>query len=213
MRHPGFFNRIEPGDEICFWLAKTGLLSRVRSTTSLYALDPTSAPAHWVDAHDGEYTHRFEFETVSESLVKPTTWKEIQQRHGRNYAAQAPAIEIADSEAEAHLRSLFSVQSDSAFDDLSNFEEGEHDPPHTNYEKGEDLRTRAHREITVRRGQKKFRKALFAAYRNRCAVTGSSVYFVLEAAHIDRYFGDHSNHVTNGLLLRADLHTLFDLQL
>jgi putative restriction endonuclease len=33
----------------------------------------------------------------------------------------------------------------------------------------------------------------------------------LEAAHICPYRGEHTNHVTNGVLLRADLHTLFDL--
>jgi len=35
----------------------------------------------------------------------------------------------------------------------------------------------------------------------------------LEAAHIDPYRGRESNHPENGLLLRADLHTLFDLDL
>jgi putative restriction endonuclease len=34
---------------------------------------------------------------------------------------------------------------------------------------------------------------------------------VLEAAHIIPYRGPQTNHVANGLLLRADLHTLFDL--
>lgn len=33
----------------------------------------------------------------------------------------------------------------------------------------------------------------------------------LEAAHIEPYQGPHSNDMTNGLLLRADVHTLFDL--
>jgi HNH endonuclease len=33
---------------------------------------------------------------------------------------------------------------------------------------------------------------------------------VLEAAHIYPYRGDSTNHVANGLLLRADLHTLLD---
>ncbi len=33
---------------------------------------------------------------------------------------------------------------------------------------------------------------------------------VLEAAHITPYLGPETNYVTNGLLLRADLHTLFD---
>jgi hypothetical protein len=36
---------------------------------------------------------------------------------------------------------------------------------------------------------------------------------VLKAAHILPYAGRRTNHVQNGLLLRADLHTLFDLGL
>lgn len=35
----------------------------------------------------------------------------------------------------------------------------------------------------------------------------------LEAAHIIPYQGDETNHISNGLLLRADIHTLFDLGL
>jgi hypothetical protein len=44
-------------------------------------------------------------------------------------------------------------------------------------------------------------------------VTGCDVVQALDAAHISPYLGDQSNHVTNGVLLRADIHTLFDLQL
>jgi hypothetical protein len=36
---------------------------------------------------------------------------------------------------------------------------------------------------------------------------------VLEAAHLRPYRGPDSNTVTNGLLLRADIHTLLDLRL
>jgi hypothetical protein len=35
----------------------------------------------------------------------------------------------------------------------------------------------------------------------------------LEAAHITPYLGPHTNHPSNGLLLRADIHTLWDLGL
>jgi len=35
----------------------------------------------------------------------------------------------------------------------------------------------------------------------------------LEAAHISPYRGPQSNHVSNGILLRADTHSLFDLGL
>lgn len=74
-----------------------------------------------------------------------------------------------------------------------------------------DGRKKVLAEITRRRGQPKFRKALLEAYSGSCAVTGCDVETVLEAAHIVSYAGDETNHVTNGLLLRADIHTLFDL--
>lgn len=74
-----------------------------------------------------------------------------------------------------------------------------------------DLRRRSLREVTQRRGQTKFRASLLEAYNGRCAVTGCNLTSVLEAAHISPYRGDQTNHVQNGLLLRADIHTLFDL--
>jgi len=74
-------------------------------------------------------------------------------------------------------------------------------------------RARTLREVTRRQGQPKFRKALLAAYDSKCAITGCAVTEILEAAHIRPYDGKSTNHVTNGLLLRADLHTLFDLGL
>jgi predicted restriction endonuclease len=52
-----------------------------------------------------------------------------------------------------------------------------------------------------------------AAYHDRCAITGCAVAEVLEAAHIVPYRGPKTNHVANGLLLRTDFHTLFDLGL
>jgi hypothetical protein len=69
------------------------------------------------------------------------------------------------------------------------------------------------REIVQRRGQHKFRKSLIAAYDGHCAITGCSVSPLLEAAHITPYLGPETNAVTNGLLLRADIHTLWDLGL
>jgi putative restriction endonuclease len=41
-------------------------------------------------------------------------------------------------------------------------------------------------------------------------VTGERSIPVLDAAHIQPYRGPASNHVQNGLLLRADLHRLYD---
>lgn len=69
------------------------------------------------------------------------------------------------------------------------------------------------REVAIRRGQTEFRQALLAAYDRRCAVTGSGVVNLLEAAHIIPHAEGRNYSVTNGLLLRADIHTLFDLHL
>ena len=67
--------------------------------------------------------------------------------------------------------------------------------------------------IVRRRGQPAFRKALLDAYYGHCAMTGCNVVDALEAAHIRPYSGQSSSVVSNGLLLRADVHTLFDLYL
>jgi len=77
----------------------------------------------------------------------------------------------------------------------------------------EDLRDRVLRSIVQRQGQRNFRAALIEAYGGKCAMTGCGVVDVLEAAHIHRYMGRDTNVVPNGLLLRADVHTLFDLNL
>lgn len=61
------------------------------------------------------------------------------------------------------------------------------------------------------RGQPRCRGALLRTYGGRCAITGTAVASVLEAAHIWPLKGEHTNGIWNGLLLRADLHTLFDL--
>jgi len=61
-----------------------------------------------------------------------------------------------------------------------------------------------------RLGQGAFRVLVTEAYARRCAVTGERTLPVLEAAHIRPYSMDGTHIVSNGLLLRSDLHTLFD---
>jgi hypothetical protein len=90
------------------------------------------------------------------------------------------------------------------------FESGLADDPAFDPDSVGDERERAMRAIRIRRGQPAFRQALLDAYSNRCAVTGCGVEAVLEAAHVTPYLGPQTNHLSNGLLLRADVHTLFD---
>ena len=77
----------------------------------------------------------------------------------------------------------------------------------------EDGRKKVLQLVALRQGQAKFRDKLFDAYDGRCAVTGTSIAATLQAAHIVPYRGPETNHVQNGLLLRADIHNLFDLGL
>jgi|APTNR8051073442_1049403.scaffolds.fasta_scaffold13998_2 predicted restriction endonuclease len=76
-----------------------------------------------------------------------------------------------------------------------------------------DMRQIVQRQIRVRRGQQQFREALCERYKDRCVVTGSEILSLLEAAHINPYRCENDNHPDNGLLLRTDIHTLFDLNL
>ena len=76
-----------------------------------------------------------------------------------------------------------------------------------------DARKRINTAIVQRQGQSKFRSELLKAYGGQCAITDCDAEAALEAAHIFPYRGNDTNHVKNGLLLRADIHTLFDLNL
>lgn len=82
-----------------------------------------------------------------------------------------------------------------------------------NPENVRDANKRTLTSITIRRGQKKFRDKLIKEYEGKCAISGTNVEAVLQAAHIYPYNGQETNHVTNGILLRADIHDLFDLNL
>ncbi|WP_294218876.1 HNH endonuclease [uncultured Chryseobacterium sp.] len=68
-------------------------------------------------------------------------------------------------------------------------------------------------QIHARRGQKKFRKKLLDVYEGKCAVTGCEIIEILEAAHIYSFKGSETDKIPNGILLRSDIHTLFDLGL
>lgn len=77
----------------------------------------------------------------------------------------------------------------------------------------EDGRQRVLASIVRRQGQPGFRRRLLEAYGGACAFSGCSIREILDAAHISPYRGPKTNQLENGLLLRTDLHTLFDLHL
>lgn len=67
--------------------------------------------------------------------------------------------------------------------------------------------------VTVfpRLGQGGFRVSITEAYRRRCAMTGERTLPALEAAHIKPHSDSGGHELSNGLLLRRDVHRLFDL--
>jgi hypothetical protein len=76
-----------------------------------------------------------------------------------------------------------------------------------------DPQKRTRRNILARRGQARFRRALLQWFGGRCCVTGTTAVPILEAAHIEVIPKADRHALANGLLLRSDVHTLFDLGL
>ncbi|MGF6444349.1 HNH endonuclease [Paraburkholderia youngii] len=76
-----------------------------------------------------------------------------------------------------------------------------------------ETRRRVLREVNLRQGQPQFRNRLILRYGNACQISRCAFPGLVEAAHIAPYATSSENGVHNGLLLRSDLHTLFDLGL
>jgi putative restriction endonuclease len=64
--------------------------------------------------------------------------------------------------------------------------------------------------VRPRLGQGAFRLAVTDAYKRQCAVTSGRVLPALDAAHIRSYESGGEHKVSNGLLLRKDIHCVFD---
>lgn len=68
----------------------------------------------------------------------------------------------------------------------------------------------APRLVTQRLGQGGFKAVMLDVYEQRCAITGHKIRPTLEAAHIKSVAAGGEHRVDNGLLLRADVHKMFD---
>jgi DNA-directed RNA polymerase subunit RPC12/RpoP len=68
----------------------------------------------------------------------------------------------------------------------------------------------ASKVVRVRIGQPQFRKSMLQKYGETCAFTGPCPPQALEAAHLYSYAAVGKHHDSGGLLLRRDLHSLFD---
>jgi HNH endonuclease len=66
------------------------------------------------------------------------------------------------------------------------------------------------RLITPRLGQAGFKAVVQEAYSRRCAITGHKILPTLQAAHVIPVADGGQHRVDNGILLRSDVHTMFD---
>lgn len=200
---------IRAGDDVFFWLTKSSLLSHTVATTDAARIGLTDRMP-WEDSGVREYTTRFHFEVVSDHATHQPKWgavkQETQVKAGLNFGPQRVNAADGNEWLAAQFYNDESVRPPDFY--LADGMRAEVEDL-----LGEDLRERALRAIALRQGQPKFRKSLLDAYARTCAVTGYDAESVLEAAHISPYLGHHTNVVTNGLLLRADIHTLFDRHL
>lgn len=178
-----------------------------------------------------------------EKVNKSQTYRELAQRYGKDPAAWARRFgnisQVMDDLGHSHIQGvkplpnvganvakllatmiLIRVEQDGS-ELTDQYAESVSDNSKINYDPNdefspssiEDQRLRVLRSSILRRGQPAFRRSLITAYGGRCAISGCRVLDVLEAAHVFPHFDGKTNDVRNGLLLRADLHTLFDLHL
>lgn len=120
----------------------------------------------------------------SRSIVQGKTYDTAEAVGAALWAQVRAAMVAADAKAAAERRSLVVAE--------------------------EGARYGAEYLVHPRLGQGGFRVVVTEAYQRRCAVTGERVLPVLEAAHIKPYGESGPHRVDNGILLRADLHALFD---
>jgi hypothetical protein len=209
--------KIKRGDDVYFWQAPNkGFRGWARAVSN--AADGTPEPRPWIPKDTTTYVQRFYLEVVSNTFISGK-WGTFFDKTTVTAGPNTAPIEVSNPADEALLQSLFlpalGISKVGAGTDLETSPLGmEVDlDKYASFLSPDDLRKLKDRMIAVREGQPAFRAALIAAYGGRCAVSGTSVIRVLEAAHISPYRGVHSNKVTNGLLLRSDLHRLFDSRL
>ncbi|WP_420881639.1 HNH endonuclease [Rhodococcus sp. (in: high G+C Gram-positive bacteria)] len=196
---------IKRGDDVFFWQASNvGFKGWARAASD--AADGSLQPRPWIAKDTAQYVQRFYFEVVSEMPVAGSWgmfFKNTSVKAGPNTAPLA----ISNPDDEAYLRGLFLTKIDVTQVPFEVEVALEQD---AGFLSDDDRRRMRNQVLSVREGQPAFRASLIDAYQGRCAVSGTPILRVLQAAHIAPYRGPHSNDVTNGLLLRSDIHTLFD---
>jgi HNH endonuclease len=163
-------------------------------------LSDTKRPRPWLGV--GKLVH-FSADIVSRTDVTNKPWFKKLLREQRNFS-----MGLRMSSERSVITALEALRNDELGD-----KGGHNDTADVPRLDNRGLPELVWRAIQQRRGQPKFRSAVLNAYECKCAISGSDVEEAVEAAHIIPFNGGRSDRLSNALLLRADLHTLFDLGL
>ena len=178
------YHQIKEGD--CVWLYATAPQQHVYAMGRVLGV--------YQDNREDWHTNlRWDIPMTESLMLDSIPYGQFRQR--------LPTVRRANNTTHAVLERRLAAESVALTDPNDN------EPPASE----DDARMRVVTAIVRRQGQPAFRNLLLRHYDRRCAVTGDAVQQVLEAAHVTPYLGPHSNVAVNGLLLRADVHTLFDL--
>lgn len=200
---------IASGDDLFFWMTGGGglIAHAIASEGARPVSDTEGVP--WPDHAQQNYVSRFDLVRISEPLTAPRhSWSELQAVADFTGMANGGVVRVPDEQGIDRLRHLLLGSAISQIPAaLANQVEAERQRLASDV----DARRFIQRSVVARRGQPRFRAELIRLYNGRCCISGCDAEPALEAAHITPYKGDHTNTPSNGLLLRADLHTLFDL--
>ncbi|MDT0212481.1 HNH endonuclease [Rothia sp. ARF10] len=218
-------HQLEPGQTVLFYVTlprpgqtipvearrmTASFVGRAVTTSAAYPL-PEGTLHAWSDEDErrGDYVSRVDLTGLTDITPRRIKWADV-RAHAGAAGHQGPVVAVDDRRV-GWLRNALGLTDpyDTALEGLDANPEELIDVSGL----GEDRRELVPRSVVIRRGRKAFRDSLLTAYEGRCAVTGTALEAILEAAHISDYLGRHTDVVPNGLLLRADIHTLFDLKL
>lgn len=149
-----------------------------------------------------EEEHRIDVITLRKRITKQPRLPEILLGGQGETLEPFPTATVSTSRKSTHP--FFALTDDSALEKILDFIKHEGLPF-----KGLPIEDIVN-SIKGRQGQSAFRKKLLALFQ-QCVVSRVTSYNVLEAAHIDPFCVTQNNDIWNGLVLRADMHTLFDL--
>ena len=170
------------------------------------------------DKRDAEYTNRGMVKCM-EDLVPVGVFHQVARRPHASYEILGLATVVRWEAGYFYLEGFsedglaYELRVQAETNALIEWHENAVSAGGDDYESFYDGRDRTIASVVRRRGQPEFRRALIEAYGSKCAISDCDAEATLEACHIRPYMGPQTNALSNGLLLRADLHTLFDLGL